>query len=314
MKEYVSPVTRLSLLRENNSLVNGEGESFSLIRLGNFLVPEFARNDSSSYEQENAVDYYENFKEWLFKTFNEDEEGFKRTLVEKVVRKTDKQVLITGCGLGDDVFPILEVTNYKAHVHAIDLSKKMIEAATCRCKEHTSSVSFLIGDACSLPFKDEYFDSAFHFGGINCFDDIEGAIKEMTRVVKKGGRIGFGDEGVGSWLRALDYGKMAINNNSLWGSYPPIDKLPFEAMDVKLEWVLGNCFYFISFVNSKQGPSMNTEVHHKGQRGGTMKTRYYGQLEGVSSPLKEELLKKARENGQSVSEALEQAISLFLQS
>src|SRR3546814_8144504 len=60
-----------------------------------------------------------------------------------------------------------------------------------------ANLFFSVSDACHLPFEDRFFDAAFHFGGINLFDDVEGAIGEMNRVVKPGGRVVFGDEGIG---------------------------------------------------------------------------------------------------------------------
>ena len=38
----------------------------------------------------------------------------------------------------------------------------------------------------------------------------------MDRVVKDGGRIVFGDEGLSPWLKDTDYGKMLIDNNPLY--------------------------------------------------------------------------------------------------
>jgi hypothetical protein len=49
-----------------------------------------------------------------------------------------------------------------------------------------------------------------------------------------------------------------------------------------LSWVLGNCFYVIDFTVNAAGSIMNPDVPHKGIRGGSMGTRYRGQLEGVT--------------------------------
>src|SRR3546814_5164791 len=80
-----------------------------------------------------------------------------------------------------------------------------------------ANLFFSVSDACHLPFEDRFFDAAFHFGGINLFEDVEGAIGEMNRVVKPGGRVVFGDEGIGPWLRDTEFGRIVVNNNPLWG-------------------------------------------------------------------------------------------------
>ena len=72
------------------------------------------------------------------------------------------------------------------------------------------SVCFTISNALDLPYKDDYFDAVFHFGGINLFGDVAVAIAEMDRVCKTGGNVLFGDESVASHLREHDYGKMFI--------------------------------------------------------------------------------------------------------
>lgn len=223
---------------------------------------------ASIYDQESAR--YRNFLDWLFTTFAEDEARFRASLVAELRLRAGSRVLVTGCGHGDDVPPVLAAG--AAQVECIDLSANMIAVAKTRLAG--KNVAFHVGDASRLEFADASFDAAFHFGGINEFSDIRGAVREMARVVKDGGRVVFGDEGVAPWLRDLDYGRMAINNNPLWASQPPLEGLPFSATDVSLRWVLGNCFYLVSFTVQRAGPRMNADVPHKSPRGGSMRSRY----------------------------------------
>lgn len=101
---------------------------------------------------------------------------------------------------------------------------------------------------------------------------------------------------------------MAINNNLLWGRFAPIDLLPRNAVDVHLSWVLGNCFYVIDFEVSETGPSIDIDVSHKGCRGGSMRTRYFGQFEGVTEETKKYVIEDAQRKGISVHDWLEQVI------
>ena len=96
----------------------------------------------------------------------------------------------------------------------------------------------------------------------------------MFRVTKNLGSVNFGDEGVANWLRNSTYSKMMINNNKLWKKKVPIDILPFCSTDVKVSWLLGNCFYFINAKKNVKFPKVNFHVKHKSPRGGSIYSRY----------------------------------------
>jgi hypothetical protein len=102
---------------------------------------------------------------------------------------------------------------------------------------------------------------------------------------------------------------MAICNNKLWDLEPPLSLLPEIASKVNLTWVLGNCFYVIDFEIANSKPFMNIDVPHEGIRGGSMRKRYFGQLEGIEPELKAKLIAAASAKGLSVSALLEQIIS-----
>jgi len=85
-----------------------------------------------------------------------------------------------------------------------------------------------------------------------------------------------------------------MNSNPHYKYELPLDKLPREARNVKLEWFIGGVFYFISFDVGTGEPHANFDFEIPGARGGTHRTRYYGHLEGFT-PEAIELAKKARE-------------------
>ena len=245
-----------------------------------FLVHELGelgKHSLTAYNQVVSIPRYRNFLDWLFLTFGEDEISFRRTLVGKLKPAKSSRILVTGCGLGDDIPPIVDLIGPDGELYAQDLSTEMaIAASNFVAPAHPmAKIYFSVSDATRLPFADNFFDGAFHFGGINLFDDVKLAISEMDRVVRPGGRVVFGDEGVAPWLRDAEYGRIAITNNSLWKADAPIGLLPGNAADVTLSWALGNCFYVISFEVSEKQPYMNMDVPHKGSRGGTMRTRVF---------------------------------------
>jgi SAM-dependent methyltransferase len=317
---YVCPRTREPLNEGEDGLTGGGGVGYRFIRgWGDAPIPDFlnpyelgdaGRKSLDMYNQPASVGVYRNFLDWLFQTFGESEPDFRRRLVRKLNLKEGGRVLVTGCGLGDDVPAALAAVADGGEVYAQDLSSEMAVAASAYVlpERPGAKVFFSVSNATRLPFADAFFDGAFHFGGINLFDDVGAAVREMARVVRPGGRVVFGDEGVAPWLRETDYGRAAITNNSLWGVSAPVELLPESAVDVSLSWVLGNCFYVIDFEVSDTGPYMNMDVPHKGRRGGTMRTRYFGQLEGVTEESKRFVLEDAERRGVSVHDWLEQAI------
>jgi SAM-dependent methyltransferase len=314
--QYICPKSKKPLIETDNGLMRDDGLLYAYVRgCNNTPIPDFiadelgesGKRSQELYNQAASIGVYRNFLDWLFQTFGENETSFRTRLIRKLSLVEGNKVLITGCGLGDDVPPILEAIGSGGDVYAQDLSAEMVVAAS---KMVTSSqVHFSINDASQLPFADNLFDGAFHFGGINLFDDPELAIREMDRVVKPGGRVVFGDEGIAPWLKNTEYGRAAINNNVLWNADPPLDSLPKNAADVTLSWVLGNCFYVIDFQVADEPPYMNMDVPHEGTRGGSMRTRYFGQLEGVSEASKQFVAEDAKRLGISIHDWLERAIA-----
>ena len=265
------------------------------------------------YDASDSAAIYRKFLDWLYATFSEDESQFRQSLIARLHLKKGQRVLVTGCGLGDDVLAILDAFGSDCQIMATDLSSEMIAGTAAalegRSAAERAAVELQACDACDLPWLDGTFDAAFHFGGINLFGDPALGVSEMTRVVKEGGRVVFGDEGVAPWLKETDYGKMVVANNPLWSADSLIAHLPFCAVNVNLSWVLGNCFYMIEFNKRSEGPRIDPDVPHKGWKGGSMRTRHLGRVEGITPELKDRLQAFARKSGMSVHDLLESAVA-----
>lgn len=79
-----------------------------------------------------------------------------------------------------------------ARVIGVDGSDLMIERGQRKAKQRGLNVEFKKGDAHHLPFRDGMFDAAISECTM-CILDKEKAIREMIRVLKPGGYIGFHD-------------------------------------------------------------------------------------------------------------------------
>jgi SAM-dependent methyltransferase len=319
---YVTPDDHQPLTEREGGLSSADGRRFPYVPdvRGN-PIPQFVEVPNvharqALYHDPRAVEMYDNYLNWLFSTFAADEVEIRGRMAAKLRLKPGGRALVTGCGLGNDVPFLSEFVGRAGEVYAQDLSHAMVVAAQKRTLArqlkgpavNTDRVYYSVSDACVLPFPDGFFNAAFHFGGLNDFPDRRAALAEMARVVRMGGRVVVGDEGVAPWLREIDYGKMTVCNNKLWAMEPPLVLLPTTSTDVNLSWILGNCFYLIDFEVGDRLPFINPDVPHKGRRGGSMRTRYFGQLEGIDPDLKAKSYVAADRSGQSVSAWLESVI------
>ena len=268
-------------------------------------VPVFAKEpeDANEYARHNAAEVHDNALRWVFSTFGTDEATLRESLIARLQLTPGSRILVTGAGAGNDLPYLVRSLQGKGQIFAQDLAQEMLLAGVSRHRadlgDSSVELHFSVSDATNLPFVDGYFDAAYHFGGINLFPNIRKGIEEMNRVVKPGGKVVIGDEGVAPWLMDTEYGKMLIRNNPLYACEVPLALLPESACSVQLNWELSNCFYVLEFSVALQPPPINIDVPHIGARGGSIRTRYFGQLEGVDPALRDRIYSEAARLGQS---------------
>ena len=165
-----------------------------------------------------------------------------------------------------------------------------------------------IANGSYLPFADNSFDAAHHFGGINTFAEIQRCLAELARVVKPGGKVVIGDEGLGPWLRNTDMGRIMENSNPLLKCDPPMQLLPAVATDVRLEYFMMNAFYVIEFTVAASPPVPDYHMMIPSARGGSHWTRFYGNLEGVSDEAKKLAHEARKKTGKSMHDWLDEVV------
>lgn len=274
-------------------------------------VPVFAREPegANEYARHNAAEVHDNALRWVFATFGTEEPVLRERLVARLQLKPGWRVLVTGAGAGNDLPYLARSLQGRGAIHAQDFAQEMLLAGEARHRPALASASlelqFSVSDATDLPFADGSFDAAYHFGGINLFPDIAKGLSEMARVVRPGGRVVVGDEGVAPWLRDKEYGRMLVRNNALYACEIPLAQLPECADDVRLTWELGNCFWVVDYTVAAGAPQLDIDVPHVGTRGGSIRSRYFGQLEGINPALRERVYAEAQRQGKSRVEFLE---------
>jgi ubiquinone/menaquinone biosynthesis C-methylase UbiE len=285
-------------------------------------IPDFVDPSAlSAIESRTKADYdrvadgiYDVAVDWQFAAMCEDEHAVRESMIDLLELKPGAAVLEVGCGTGRDSFRLASRLDRGGRLHMQDLSRGMVHSCAQKMVEHqrtgpfACSLEYSVANATALPFADDQFDAVFHFGGFNQFGDLKKGAAELTRVAKSGGRIVIGDEAVAPWLRGTEFEAIVVTNNPLFKAEVPLDVLPVGARHVSVHWLIGNCFYLIAFTKGDGPPPLNLDLPHRGWRGGTMRTRYFGTLEGVTPEAKALAVDTAKKSGLSVHEWLDRLI------
>jgi ubiquinone/menaquinone biosynthesis C-methylase UbiE/uncharacterized protein YbaR (Trm112 family) len=250
---------------------------------------EYAR---SFYNE--RVEAYDKNLHLTFKTHGEDEHELRNNFVDTLDLHASSRVLEVSCGTGRDSEIMAQRLGPDGLLCLQDIATGMLE----RCRQRLAAVavptSYSISNACYLPYPDKFFDAVYSFGGLDEFSDIKRSLAEMVRVSKVGARIVVGDESIPPWLRETEFAGILVTTNKQFLAKLPLEEMPVEARDVHLRWVIGGVFYLIDFRVGEGEPIGNFDFEIPGPRGGTYRSRYLGQLEGVKVETKD-LAERARD-------------------
>lgn len=297
-------------------LVSASGPRYP-IRNG---VPYF--RDASVEPMEEAeqrqFDYYESTSgaydtalDWLFATFREDEDTIRGRLIQPLGLEDAGCVLEIGAGTCRDSIRIASRMQAGSRLFLQDFSPSILQVGRERMRREQTfdcEVEYFVGGPAHLPFADGVHDALYHFGAFNVFPEPRRALMEMSRVVRPGGSIVYGDESLAPWLRNTEYGRILLDANPLYADEALVDILPETARDVRMEWLLGNAFYFVTFRVGEGPLPLDLDLPIPGPRGGTLRSRRYGKVEGVSPEAKRLAEQEARRMGITVHEWLDRAI------
>jgi len=143
-------------------------------KIGNFTQPD------------HSPAYFIEFLEFLDN--HADVMNFRREAAKRLNLVAGSKVLDVGCGIGGATFPLAEITGPKGLAAGVDISSAMIEVASGRCGER-EGMEFRVGQACTIPYADDFFDVARCERVFLYLPDRIAAIHEMKRVVKPGGSV-----------------------------------------------------------------------------------------------------------------------------
>lgn len=118
-------------------------------------------------------------------TFGRDA-AWRRLLIESASVPEGGLLLDVGSGTGDVLLQAFRRDSGLRPV-AVDLTVEMMEVGKMR--KGAGRILWCCGQALSLPFPDEFFDSVVSAYLLRNVGDVRRALREQIRVVKRGGRV-----------------------------------------------------------------------------------------------------------------------------
>ena len=277
--------------------------------------PDFVAVQALSAQTQSVVAFYddrsETYDQYLHLTFlthGEDETQVRNGLIDLLELRPDSKVLEVAAGSGRDSEIIASRLGAEGKLFLQDISSGMLHKARERMRGSDVAVSYALADASFLPYADNSIDCVYSFGGLGEFPDIRAALAEMVRVCKPGGKIVVADESIPVWLRHTEFAKILSTTNPQFMAPLPLEHMPVQARDVCVRWVIGGVFYAIDFRVGDGAPQGNFDYPIPGPRGGTLRSRYLGQLEGVTPEAKELAHQARKKRGLSMHAWLEEAV------
>ena len=115
-----------------------------------------------------------------------------QSLIEVAALRPGERVVDVACGTGFVARLAADLVGVEGQVVGVDLNASMIEAARAASdvdgKRH---IDWRVGDVAALPLDEAAFDVVLCQQGVQFFPDRVGALKEMRRVLRPGGRLAF---------------------------------------------------------------------------------------------------------------------------
>lgn len=125
----------------------------------------------------------------LEKAYHKRDMVRRRRLVREALRPSAGEgILDVGCGPGFYARELIDEVGEKGCVVAVDASPDMLGLARQRCEGHPN-VTFKEGDATALPVGDREFDAALCVQVLEYVPDPTGALEEIHRALRPGGRV-----------------------------------------------------------------------------------------------------------------------------
>jgi SAM-dependent methyltransferase len=117
-------------------------------------------------------------------------EPLGRVALERLSVAAGEQILDVGCGCGQTLLQLADVTGPSGHVLGVDISPPMLARARERVAGR-SNIALALGDAQVYGFTPASFDALYSRFGVMFFDDARAAFRNLRAAARTDGRLSF---------------------------------------------------------------------------------------------------------------------------
>jgi ubiquinone/menaquinone biosynthesis C-methylase UbiE len=115
---------------------------------------------------------------------------FGRKTIERLSLQNGSPVIDVCCGAGASALPAAEFVGPEGKVIGVDVAQSLLELARAKAAQRRlGNTRFELGDLLSLRFPNESFDAAVCVFGIFFVPDMAMAVRELWRLVRRGGQL-----------------------------------------------------------------------------------------------------------------------------
>ena len=193
---------------------------------------------------------------------------YEAVLMEQLGGRVEgQQVLEIGCGRGVGTEIIFERFGAR-EVDAFDLDPDMIAQARRRLSGYSSDqLRLFVGDAAAINAPDASYDAIFDFGIVHHVPDWQQAIREISRVLRPGGRFFFEEvtrQALDRWLYRTFLEHPKENRFTAKEFVAELERQGISVMSNQLEWFLGDLVVGVGYrISSNGSQSLEEEPDHE---------------------------------------------------
>ena len=117
------------------------------------------------------------------------DDAFTAFLEETLQPRPGKRILDVGCGTGTAEISLARLRLSQMQLFGVDLVTDRVRDAHAATRGINARVGYAAADACRLPFAADSFDSTYCVAVLQHIRDLSGALGEIARVTRPGGRV-----------------------------------------------------------------------------------------------------------------------------
>lgn len=116
---------------------------------------------------------------------------WRKKMARFLSKRHGQRILDLATGTADQIIALFQTSDRIRFAVGMDVSENMLEIGRIKIDKQSLSkaTSLMVGDATDIPTRENQFDAVTISFGIRNVKDVEGALREIYRVLQPGGRL-----------------------------------------------------------------------------------------------------------------------------